>query len=344
MTESSDDPYAGWNVEANDLDQSISERNENNYWNHSSPAGHYRRRPLVLRQSHEDFSASHNDDNDSYTQNTFYSTDSYAPTRKRLSLYRWLNTQSIMQFVVLVFFGMIIYDSHHRSQQHKLQLEQYDDERAHILEQMMWIDKAAKKAHKKYAQKAIWDDINDEKLAGEKKDELVEEAEGLRDAMKKLQLRVQLNARGRVQKRFGQQPMEVSISLDKAGEHKLLIALTDDTPHAASIFLEQIENSMWDTVKIQRLESGTLQLSTDEAETTPVLEFVESSHSCREAGSVVFRQLEADSMDLTVAVLRVHMSDNIPISELDVCIGKIKQGFEHLKSTAAELPLIKSNP
>lgn len=355
---------------------SISDRGggEDSAWSHTYRGGSRQRRggrTIYLPQSHEDFSASNDGDNDS-TYNTFYGNDppvshqshhhhhlnetnsypySSSPAMTGSFYYgsqyehynrqgQWrrlfrglLTYQNILQCMVLVVFALMVYDSHSRVSEHRQKLEEYDEERAHILEQMMWIDKAAKKVHKKYAQKAIWDSISDEKLRHENHTELLEEAEGLRDAMKKMQLRIQLNARERIQQRFGDSPVVVTLSLDREGQERLEIALTDDTPHTVSTLLEQIDKQMWDTIELQRIDVGQIvQLSTDLPATNPILEFIESSKSCRDEGSVVLRQLEASTMDLNVAVLRVHMTSDVPKNEEDVCIGRVVKGLQYLQA------------
>jgi hypothetical protein len=276
-----------------------------------------------------------------------YTNAIYIPdeSKKRRVFATSFNYQSAMQFIVLAVFGMMIYDSHHRVQKSKVQLQRYDEERAHILEQMMWIDRAAKKAHKSYAQKEIWANINSEDLVNETKDELQEEAQGLRDAVKKLQLRIQLNSRDRLEQRFGESPVHVSLSLDAGGKQQLVLSLSDDTPHAASILIEQIDKRMWDNIELQQMESGAIQISTRFPATTPVLEFIESSKSCHEAGSVVVRQLEAEAMDLNVLVLRIHMTDNhTPTKdEKEVCIGRVLSGFEYLEEADGHVPRIRDD-
>lgn len=281
-----------------------------------------------MRQGFEEFSESFviNDDYDDY-HNEYY----VEPRRNVWVVIRnAANYQTIVQVLVLIVFATMIYDSHSRVQKHRVQLAQYDEERAHILEQMMWIDKAAKKVHKKYAQKDIWGSLEDQKLEQESRGELLQDAEGLRDAVRKLQLRVQLNARTRIEDRFGIRNAFIILSLDEEGKEHVQIGLSDDTPHAAAILLEQYDRHLWDKVELQRLGDNIIQISTDQTTTSPVLEFVESSHSCQEIGSVALRQLEAESMDLNVVVLRVHMAEHVPMGPDDVCIGKVAAGLEHL--------------
>lgn len=307
------------------------------------------RRSLTLRQGHEEFSESYDFD-DSFLGNTFYPNENYASSyshhrgnhhHRAVQLRRILfNYQNIVQFLVLVVFVAIIFDAHWRVRKGKVQIEQYDEERAHILEQMMWIDKAAKEVYRKYAQQAVWDNFPNDKLEGESQGELVDVAEGLRDALKRLQLRIQLNARDKIQERFGQRPVHVKLGLDADGAKLLEIALTDDTPHAAVVFLEQIDRKLWYKVQLQKCErTGAIQISTDFPATNPILEFVESSHSCRKIGGVAIRQLEAEQMGLYVTVLRVHMQDDQPLEEEEVCIGKVVAGLEYLQAMN-DLPVI----
>lgn len=334
---------------SDELGNSSSDRGVNplSHKSSSTTPNYYRRtRTLVLPQrAHEDFSETYGEgcdgDESAYTANTFYSTEHFhnynnnnnnhkryrSSRSSRYNPHKWYQTG--LQFLVLVVLAVLIFDSHSRVRQHKVQLQQYDDERAHILEQMMWIDQAAKKVHKKYAQNNVWNALGDERLAHEEPKELLSEAEGLRDALKRLQLRVQLNARDRIEQQFGEHPVHVKFTLNP--DQDLEIALTDDTPHAASILLEQVNQRLWDTVELQKLRhQAVIQVSTNLAATHPVLEFVESSHSCREAGSVVFRQLEAESMELNVVVLRVHLEDDVETRDEDVCIGKVVKGMEYL--------------
>ena len=313
-----------WLADADEV--GASERGNEIHWRRS-PRQRRPSRSLVIRQGNDDVSEIIDGDDTHYS-----SMDNPPFDRKKKSHYHTLlNIQNILQFIVCIVFCMMIFDSHHKVRKHKLQLKQYDEERAHILEQMMWIDQAAKKVHKKYAQKDLWEDINGDELLQRTKDELREQTGELRDEVKKLQLRIQLNARDRIEKRFGGRPMQVSLSLDPEGQQHLVLALSDDTPHAVSIFLEQIDRKMWDDIELQKLESGALQLSTNLPATTPTIEFIEASRSCHEIGSVVVRQLEAETMDISVLVLRIHMEENTPTDEEDICIGKLINGFGYLE-------------
>jgi hypothetical protein len=247
------------------------------------------------------------------------------PKRKKRKcgfLQRYSNLIQLCAFLLLAF---IVFDSHHRMQEHKVQLQEYDEEKAHILEQMMWMDQAAKKVHRKYSQP---------------ESEPPPQAKGLaaqyREDIEKLQLRIQLNARDRLAQRFGDKPAEISLKLGQ-GEH-LIVALSDDTPHAVSILLEQVQRHMWDSIRIESSSAvGAIQIASKKAATSPLLEFVEPSRGCHEEGSVAIRQ----QMDhgLHVLKLRVNLIANSPMEDGDVCIGRVVSSLATLLGTAESLSI-----
>jgi glycerol-3-phosphate cytidylyltransferase-like family protein len=246
------------------------------------------------------------------------------------------------QAAIALAFIVVMWDSRRRVRHHKQQVQRYDEERAHILEQMTWIDNAAKKVHKKYA------GFDSLLLSAQKNGKLsdpaqLEESKFLQAQLEQLQLRVQQNARDRTVRQFGDNPVQVSLPVtegDVTGEH-IVIALSDDTPHAASVLLQQLANGLWDQVDFQRLENGrVLQASPRFSSTTPVLEFVEKSRGCHHAGSVAVHQLESD--DFHVLVLKIHMEETAAIDEGDVCIGTVLSGLETLEQIIPQIPVIRS--
>jgi hypothetical protein len=242
----------------------------------------------------------------------------------RMYKYKGPHFSNILQLMIILVLGVIVYDSNHKNSMHKAQLQQYDEERSHILEQMMWIDKAAKKVHKKYTNESLLKDIE----SADSEVDLRQDVEGLRDEMQQLQRRIQLNARGRINERFGDKPMQVSLSLGAEGSKHVTVALSDDTPHAAGTWLQQIDKKMWDDV-IFETTADSVQISTRMPDTSPLLEFVEKSRRCREIGSVAVRQLE--NMELHVLVLRIALKEDTPMDESDVCIGRVVGGLDELR-------------
>lgn len=255
-----------------------------------------------------------------------------------------------IQCCVLLVLAFLVFDSHHRVHKHRIQLQEYDEERAHILEQMMWIDQAAKKVHKRYAANAPPQDAAAGTVvqagaggaggatgaADAVSSQLQQGSEdSARAALQKLQVRIQLNARDRLGQRFGDKPAEISLKLNNQGEH-LIVALSDDTPHTVSILLEQVERRVWDSIRVEKAASvGAVQIASTRAATTPLLEFIEPSRGCHEAGSVAIRQEEED--ELHVLKLRVNLIANSPMEKGEVCIGRAVSSLVTLQEMARKL-------
>ena len=266
----------------------------------------------------------------------------------------------ILQISVLVILAIIVFDSHSKVQTHKNQLRQYDEERSHILDQMLWLDTAAKRVHKKYADQEILNSFvrNNENVEGanrmEEQQALLEETQ---QNLQKIQHTIQLNAREHLASTFRERPVEVSLQLTKDGD-KLLIGLSDDSPHAISTLVQQVNRHFWDNIQATPMES-VLELRTATSDTesnfspengnivaTPFLEFVERSHGCREVGSVSMRQeyhkLDDPTIhnrepergsgsvtDATHLVLSVHLKPvDQSLPEGDVCIGRVLRGLD----------------
>lgn len=230
---------------------------------------------------------------------------------------------NVIQFCALLLLAFLVFDSHHRVHRHKIQLQEYDEERAHILEQMMWIDQAAKKVHKKYTEQDKGPDVLSQTKGSD---------ESAKAALEKLQVRIQLNARDRLAQRFGDKPAEISLKLNSHGEH-LIVALSDDTPHAVSILLEQVQRRIWDNIRVEKASGvGAVQIASVKAATTPLLEFVEPSRGCHEVGSVAITQQEED--ELHVLKLRVNLIANSPMEPGDVCIGSVQSDLGPLQTLA----------
>lgn len=285
------------------------------------------RTPPRFRRSNQNLHVSQGYDDSEYLDEesyagTYQSHASVGEENPSHSVRKGPHYSSMLQLVVILVLGVIVYDSNQKNSMHKTQLQQYDEERSHILEQMMWIDKAAKKVHKKYTSASLLKD-----LEAESEEDLRKDVEGLRDEMEQLQLRVQLNARDRINARFGDKPMHVSLSLGAEGSRHVVIALSDDTPHAAGTWLQQIDKKMWDDV-IYDATPDSVQISTRMPSTSPLLEFVEKSRRCRQIGSVAVRQLE--NMELHVLVLRISLKEDTPMDDSDVCIGKVVDGMDEL--------------
>ena len=231
----------------------------------------------------------------------------------------WTN---LAQLVVMAVLAFMIFESNHRASHHKKQMEQYDEERAHILEQMMWIDKAAKKVHEKY--NGAPDGLN---LDAETHDELKKDVEHARSQLEQIQLRIQANARDRLQSKFGERPAQVMIQLNESGEH-MVVDLSDDAPHAVSTFIQQVDQGFWNEVFVAHEQKSFAEVSSRAKETSPLLEFTEKSRGCHEKGTVALRQME----ELHRLVLQVNLEENAHMDQSSVCIGRLISGMDVLQA------------
>lgn len=281
------------------------------------------------------------------------------------------------QLLFMVVCALITFDARKTIQEHRLQILLYDEERAHILEQMTWIDNAAKRVHSNYYQKAAIASINNSRnalLSGEEADNnessasLRKRHDDLQHELNRLQIKIQVNARDRIRHQFGDKPIHIHLPLsfdDESQAQKtqiehLVIALSDDTPHAASTLLQQVNKKLWDSVTFQRVVSSVYsesgEITNDEHQLdciqispkvtaiklSPALEFVEKSRKCHLPGSVALHQLESE--DFHVTVLKVHISEDIHSvhhDEGDVCIGTVIEGLEELVKRLPTLPAIR---
>jgi cyclophilin family peptidyl-prolyl cis-trans isomerase len=280
-----------------------------------------------------------------------FGTDRKAP-RTRLVI-------PVAQGVVLLILAFVLYDSRRKNIQHKQQLLSLDEERAHILEQMTWIDNAAKKVHKKYSGSGYNENLlqvdakpikhmshdNNDSNTGNDGKYYKDENKLLKEQMDQMQLRVQQNARTRTSYQFGDEPVQVSLPISEGDvqNERFVIALSDDAPHAVNTFLQQVSNGLWNDIDFQQLQNGfALQAATRLSDTKPILEFVEQSRGCHAAGSVALHQLESD--EFHTMVLKIHMKESATINVDDVCIGIVVKGFESLERILPQVPAIQSEP
>jgi hypothetical protein len=276
----------------------------------------------------------------------------------------WWTPLNVIQIFVLCMLAFLIFQSNHRVSLHQQQLKQYDEERAHILEQMMWIDKAAKKVHQRYSQPfpvsgmsvgspttatslsqdgennrsdvdGGSDTINTDTAAAvdSGKDESQHTVESAQSTLEQIQLRIQLNARDLIREKFGDRPIIVTLPLTSS-QTPLVLALSDDTPHAAATLMKQIEKHWWDNVRMTQHASGSIQITTSADNTSPLLEFMERSRGCHDVDSVALRQ-EPDDRERHKLTLYINQVDKHRMEANDVCIGKVVGGMEDLLASFA---------
>lgn len=251
----------------------------------------------------------------------------------------WFTPFNVLQFVVLIFLGAMIYDSHHKVKHHRNKLVQYDEERSHILEQMRWMDGVSKKVHSNYQKQQLLSNV-DVGLAfavSSTSTAPSENVERLRQQLQQLQLRIQSNARDKIHEWFGDKPITMTLSFGNQDNNQVHLALSDDTPHAIGTLLQQQrEKNLWQRLDVHKTGAVVTVRSLTSAEqeqpTTPVLEFVESSRKCHERGSVALVRRHGDS----ILSLQIYLRENAiaPGAQVEaedrICIGKVASGMEFL--------------
>jgi hypothetical protein len=333
------------------------------------------------------------------------SSSSSSSSKRATTKKTWRLFYTSFKVLVVAACAGFVYDSHHRVRTHKQQMQEYESERAHILEQMIWIDTAAKKVHKKYSSAAAaaaaasltttTSSLQHNHLAGKITTTSATTAttgnRGSPQQMKlqalldKMQVRIQLNARDWLAQKFGDKPAQVSLQISKRQQSKhssststssavgtsgdnqhLVVALSDDTPHATATFVQQIDAHYWDDLEFETITTTTTGtdssssdgsmvqaiqiLSRNRTSASPLLEFVEPSRKCHSVGSVALRQVRQGPLH-HVLVLRIYLTEQPPTAaqaqqrqygnedfdiagdneedEQEVCIGKVLHGLDH---------------
>jgi hypothetical protein len=261
----------------------------------------------------------------------------------------WRRQSTFLQLALFLLLVIVVFDSKAKLYHHRTELNNMKEERAHILEQMTWIDLAAKKVHQHYGTPVY-----------EGRDLFAEtdpRSLRMREELDQMQLRIQQNSRERLAAHFGDGPAQVSLSLAQEGDDEryadsLIIALSDDAPHAVSTFVQQLmgPDKAWDRVTIQRLAQPddcsvvSLQARTEKHRVFPMLEFVEKSRSCDRVGSVSLHQLESGDDQFELLMLKVRLTnapENAHDSKDDICLGTVIAGLDALDNLLPSLPVVE---
>lgn len=200
-----------------------------------------------------------------------------------------------LQIVLVLPLCLYIFDAHAQKRSAALRLEQYNEEHEHILNQMMWMDQAAKKVnqhrsidgsrgngsgashYKPFENDADSSGINNQNgflldsyyADNSATEDLRDSVHKLRGQMRDMQYRIQQNSKARITEKYGEgkvlvyihleatQPVEVGSTIGSSDNEQqgttkeIAIELfVEDTPHAVSTFLYQIERGHWDRVQM----------------------------------------------------------------------------------------------
>lgn len=252
-------------------------------------------------------------------------------------------------FQIFLFSSLVylVWDARQKLSDHRAQLRHLEEERDHILHQMSWIDNEAKKAHEHYSAP---------KLDGGGAFVTTNQVPGpgpVREELDRVQLRIQQNARDQISEMFGEKAMLLSLPVhledgDTKIDSKLSIVLSGDAPHAVSTFAQQVraKHSVWENLSIQRLISAdecsvvAIQAKTMDSNVVPVLEFVEMTRGCHEAGAVSLHPLESPGEESQRLMLKVRLTSSTARQNSgDVCIGRIVEGLEDLDALLPSFPV-----
>lgn len=253
----------------------------------------------------------------------------------------------MLQVTLFLLLIVMVFDSKTKLHSHRVELQNLQEERAHILEQMTWIDHAAKKVHQHYGTP----EYDSRDLSTETDPRSLR----MREELDQMQQRIQQNSREKISELFGEGPVQVLLPLEQDGEAEptnLVLSLSDDAPHAVSTFVQQVTgpDKAWDHLTVQRLMQPddcsmvAIQARTQKRRIFPVLEFLEKSRNCDYAGSVSLHQLESEDDQFELLLLKVRLT-NAPEKSLstkdDICLGTIVSGLDALDNMLPDLPVVQ---
>jgi hypothetical protein len=143
-----------------------------------------------------------------------------------------------------------------------------------------------------------------------------------------LQKRIQKSARESIVKEYGEGTIHVNLSLKfDDGERSITLELSEETPHAVWVWLQQIGRHDWDDSMFRwKLEHIVLATPARMTSQDYKLEFIEKNPLDHVVHSVALSPGEDGGIRFYINLL-----DNGPYHENDVCIGKVVGGFDNLK-------------
>lgn len=330
--------------------------------------GQRQRRHHYRRSLHESMSAHDFGNNDEESIYTYYSNQSSRKINRErkssLSTFKKVcgrfllkgdifcsfrtRYRPIFQFLLFSCLIFLVWDARVKLSDHKAQLRHLEEEREHILHQMTWIDSEAKKAHEHYSSPKLVV-TGHEHMASKASKQL-----GSRE-LDRIQLRIQQNARDFITERFGDGAMVVSLPLPSYSSYEgdvksqlLSIALSGDAPHAVSTFTQQIqaESSAWSDLLVRRLVSNSecsivsIEARSPDTNILPVLEFIEKTRGCHEAGSVSLHPIESTNEESQRLMLKIRLTASSSRNNAgDICIGRVVEGLDELDAMLPTLPM-----
>ena len=150
----------------------------------------------------------------------------------------------------------------------------------------------------------------------------------LTEQLKILQKRIQKSARESIVKMYGEGVIHVDLELKfDDGEGIITLELSEETPHAVWVWLQQISQHDWDDSMFRwKLDHVIVATSARMTSQSYNLEFIEENPLNHEVHSVGLNRSEGGGVNFYI-----NLQDNGPYHEDDVCIGKVVGGFDNLK-------------
>ncbi|CAB9526998.1 expressed unknown protein [Seminavis robusta] len=298
----------------------------------------------------------------------------------------------LIQFVFVIPLCLYVFDAHAQQKSAKQQLQQYNEEHEHMLNQMMWMDAAAKKitanqyrrkgdtlhhsrpqAQAQQAQQqqqfypgddnfgstgaAGRDTTTEDNTATNYKnyrdsyygadtsatEDLRDSVHKLRGQMRDIQYRIQQNSIVRINEKYGEGPIQVYIhpepqqdeyynnnngngeQQDEMTSEIAIELFIEDTPHAVSTFLYQIERGHWNRVQMNWISETSILSKPGSAVTsgmgdwmqTSRLEFLEQ-FPIRHCEVALVQRGQMGVLSLKINLVEVPFQEHE-----EVCIGRL---------------------
>lgn len=299
----------------------------------------------------------------------------------------------IVQIILVIPLCLYVFDAHAQKKHARQQLQQYNEEHEHILNQMMWMDQAAKKLkanndnlhHKRTARQDANGDIkyyqdneylesnenpnanpldlvmaNNHRNGRRSRDDpnnffesyyadnsatedLRDSVHKLRGQMRDMQYRIQQNSKARITEKYGEgkirvyihpEPEDPILAAAAAGpvgspqEMTQEIAMElfiEDTPHAVSTFLYQIERGHWNRVQMNWKSETTILSKPGSAVTSAMGDWMQTSRlefleqfPIKHCEVALVQQGQMGVLSLQINLVEVPFQD-----QEEVCIGRL---------------------
>ena len=250
-----------------------------------------------------------------------------------------MRRQQLFQISVVVILFCMMLSTNQRVHEASLRLELYQDEDDLLIRRMSEIEEEARELGDKLRRlredqynllepSMKLQDISRDKAAVQKEVyQWKAQADEMDREVSDLERFLQMGARQQLQDRYGTGALRVSMNLDFQDENpgQLVMEMFEDTPHAAWVWLQQINNGDWSDVEFMWHPSHILATGASQAKAAN-LEFSEQTVANHQAWTVGLTSPEEGEYHLYI-----NLKDNANMQEDDACLGTIVAGFDALQ-------------